>query len=91
MTKESTTIRPGDEIFLVICKDRHVDLVVTAHTTRESADAEIAAFMRAYPSIQPCEWFERDYGRSQGWLRYVDAGDNAPRAYIERSTLRGGV
>ena len=91
MTKDNTTIRPGDEIFLVICEDRHVDLMITAHTTLESANAEIDAFMRAYHSIQPCEWFERNYGRAQGWLRYVDAGDDAPRAYIEKSTLRGDV
>lgn len=80
-------IRPGDEIFLVICKDRHVDLMVTAHTTRESADAAIETFKANYGADY--RWAERDYGRASGWLRYVDGGGDGPCAYIERSTLRG--
>jgi len=80
---------PAKEIFLVICKDRHVDLMVTAHTTRESAEAAIEAFKAGYGTDY--QWIERDYGRASGWLRYVDGGDDGPRAYIERSTLHGGA
>jgi hypothetical protein len=79
-------IRPGDEIFLVICKDRHVDLMVSAHTTLESANAAIETFKADYS--KDYEWTERDYGRSAGWLRYVDGGEDGPKAYIERSKLR---
>ena len=86
-------IRVGGEIFLVICKDRHGDLMVSVHATRQSADDAITALMASYADYKidpPYQWTERAYGRARGWLRYVDTNRaDGPRAYIERTTLQG--
>jgi hypothetical protein len=87
-------IHVGGEIFLVICKDRHVDVMVSVHATRQSADGAIEAFMASYGERidPPYQWAERGYGRAQGWLRYVGAdNDEGPCAYIERGTLQGDI
>lgn len=93
MSKKTSATRAGDEIFLVICKDRHMDVRVSVHTTRQSADAAIEAFKTSYDDYKidpPYQWTEREYGRAQGWLRYVKTdSDEGPCAYIERATLQG--
>lgn len=85
------SINIGDEIYLVICNDRHVDVAVSVHTTRQSADAAIEAFKASYRSRKsPYEWVERDYGRARGWLHYVETdSEDGPSAYIQRAKLQG--
>lgn len=79
-------------IFIVVCKDRHVDDVITVHVTRESADSEIERFKSEYER-DGLEWHERDYGRKLGWVRYVDVDDtgDGPSARIQVSELRGSA
>lgn len=76
------------ELFVVICMDRHTDDVITVHATRASADAEIDRFKAEYER-DGVTWHEQDYGRDQGWVRYVDSHDEGPKARIELTEIRG--
>lgn len=74
------------QILIVVCRDRHVDNVITAHRTRAGADAAIEAFKLAYEDDK-LTWVERDYGRPK-WVRYVNTDhDDGPSAYIESGEL----
>lgn len=76
----------GQSLYIVICHDRHVNDQVTVHTTRQGADDQLAKFQAEYG--EDYAWTERTYGRSQGWVRYVDTGGgDGPSARIEETTL----
>lgn len=76
---------PGDRVFIVICHDRHCDDGITVHVSRDGADREIEKFKASYDRYG---WTERDYGRSQGWVRYVDSHDDGPRARIQEVEIK---
>lgn len=76
----------GQQVFLVVLYDRHSDTGISVHLTREGADDAIAEFQALYAD-RNYTWHERNYGAPQ-WVRYVDAGDDGPRAYIELSEVR---
>lgn len=70
------------KVFVVICHDRHTDDSITVHTTREGADTKIEEFRSLYSYVD-YQWTERNYGRSSGWVRYVDTHDGGPNARIQ--------
>lgn len=74
------------KLYIVFCHDRHVDPDITVYETREGADGAIEAFKDSYPD--GLEWKEQNYGRTAGWLRYVDCGDDGPTARIQETELR---
>lgn len=74
------------KVFVAICRDRHCDDAITVHATREGADRQIEEFMAIYDPIDH-QWTERDYGRSVGWVRYVESYDDGPRAHIREVDL----
>ena len=78
----------GAELFIAVCHDRHTDDVITVHSTRESADAAVAAFIAKYGDAYG-EWTEETYACRPPWVRSVASDDDdGPRARIERSVLR---
>jgi hypothetical protein len=72
-------------VFVVVREDRHVDTEISVHETLEGANLAIETFKARYDAADGLRysWLERTYGRDEGWLRYVDAGDDAPHARIE--------
>jgi hypothetical protein len=75
------------KVYVVICHDRHVNDMITVHSTREGADRQVEEFKALYADYGYV-WTERDYGRSVGWVRYVDSHDDGPKARIEETELR---
>jgi hypothetical protein len=75
----------GQILYVVVCYDRHSGDGISVHATREGADTAIAAFQATYDDST---WTERNYGRDQGWVRYVDTHDDGPRARIEETKLK---
>lgn len=73
------------KVFVAICCDRHCDDGITVHSTRAGADRQIEDFKASYVGSK---WNERAYGRSQGWVRYVESYDDGPRARIQEVELR---
>ncbi len=74
------------KVFVVVCHDRNCDDgIITAHSTREGADREVDDFKSIYTGH---EWTERDYGKSSGWVRYVDSYDDGPNARIQEMVLQ---
>ena len=74
------------KVFVVICKDRHCDDGITVHETRWGADQQIEKFKSNYSDMN-YTWTEREYGRSIGWVRYVESHDDGPRAHIREVDL----
>lgn len=74
----------GQQIFILVCRDRRSDTGISVHATREGADAALEEFKAIFDDL---EWRERTYGQPR-WCRYVDAHDDGPSAYIEISELR---
>lgn len=76
---------PGRQAFLVICKDRHVDLGLSIHLTRAGADAAVAAFQAHYGDDHA--WVEESWGAPK-WVRYVRSAEgDGPSAYVEISQI----
>jgi hypothetical protein len=83
----------SERIFIVIMRDRHSDIGIAVRRTRAGADAEIERFKAEYASDRdPYKWTEQTYGRKPGdpvgsWVRFVEAGDDRPSAYIQIGEL----
>lgn len=77
----------GQQIFIVILRDRHSDLGISVHLTRAGADAAVEQFKTIYDDIKPADWKEEAWGQPR-WCRYVHAHDEGPRAYIEIGEVR---
>lgn len=76
----------SDNVFLVVCEDRHTDPEISIHRSRDSADARIEEFKTGYGDRY--RWTEKDYGRSSGWLRCVESShDDGPSARIESKKI----
>lgn len=76
------------KLFVAFCHDRHIDPGITVHSTREGADHQIEEFKAFYDDMN-YEWTEEDYGRSDGWVRYVSSShDDGPNARIEEVELQ---
>ena len=75
----------GQILYVVVCHDRHSDDSISVHATREGADAAIADFQAEYDDSYT--WTEQTYGHDEGWVRYVDTGDEGPWARIEETEL----
>ena len=73
-------------VYVVVCCDRHTDNAITVHATRQGADEMIAEFQAEYDA-EIYKWTEQNYGRDQGWVRYVDTFDDGPSARIEETEL----
>lgn len=73
------------KVLVVICRDRHTDDGITVHETRWGADQQIEKFKASYTGLT---WTERDYGRSIGWVRYIESYDDGPRAHIREVDLQ---
>ena len=73
---------PGQQMFIVVCRDRHVDLGLSIHLTRAGADAAVAEFQSSYDDDHV--WTEKTLGEPK-WVRYVSSafGGDGPSAYIE--------
>lgn len=79
------------EIFIVLCFDRHIDEEISVHSTLAGAMAFVEKFKARYAegfADRGDTWRERDYGRTAGWLRYVESYDDGPHVRIERGTLQ---
>jgi hypothetical protein len=74
--------KTGQQIFILVLRDRHSDLGLSVHLTREGADAALERFKAIYDDIDPGTWKEETWGQPR-WCRYVHAHDEGPRAYIE--------
>lgn len=77
----------GQPIFIVVMRDRHTDLGLSVHRTREGADATIEEFKAIYDDLKPSDWKEETWGQPR-WCRYVRAHDEGPSAYIELGEVR---
>ena len=75
------------QIYILVCRDRHSDIGLTVHATREGANVALEEFKSIYANIRPDEWKEETYGRPR-WCRYVHAYDEGPSAYIEISEIK---
>lgn len=73
-----------DAVFILVCRDRHTDLGLSVHLTREGADTALEEFKAIYSNIDPGDWKEEPWGQPK-WCRYVHAYDDGPSAYIEIS------
>lgn len=75
-------------VYIVCCYDRHVGTVAAVHRTRQGADGAIEEFKKTY-NASAWTWTEEDYGRAQGWVRYVSSGGgDGPNAYIQETELK---
>lgn len=70
------------KIYVLVCRDRHTDLGISVHATRQGADVALEEFKAIYDNIKPDQWKEETYGQPR-WCRYVRAYDEGPSAYIE--------
>ena len=76
-------------LFVVAREDRHVDLEITVHSTRELADAAIEEFKSRYTADDDrYTWREV---KVRGWLRCVECFEDGPSARIEAKTLDGAA
>lgn len=74
----------GTQLFLVIRYDRHTDDEITAHATREGADAAVDEFKSRYAECG-YTWSERPVRK---WLRLAETdSDDGPRVHVEASEL----
>jgi len=74
------------KVFIVVCHDRHSGDAITVHATRAGADDRLEEFRSFFSAIDH-QWTERNYGRSQGWVRYVETHDDGPRVRIQEVEL----
>lgn len=75
------------KVFVVYWHDRHCDAAITVHATRQSADDGIETHKSLYDKDR-YRWTEHNYGREQGWVRYVSGGEEGPNGRIlEREVL----
>lgn len=74
------------KVYIVYCYDRHTDPTIAVHETLDGANAAIEEFKDSYPD--GLEWTEQNYGRTAGWLRYVDCGDDGQNARIQETELK---
>lgn len=77
-----TSENTGKQIFILVTRDKHSDLGLSVHATREGADAALERFKTIYDDLAPGDWKEEPWGRPR-WCRYVRAHDEGPTAYIE--------
>lgn len=81
-----TEARIGSFVYVVTLIDRHADDTISLHATRAGADAEIDRFIALYSKrfADPrAAYVWTEVPRHPGlWERYVDAGDDAPKAMI---------
>jgi hypothetical protein len=75
------------KLYIVYLYDRHSDPQISVHATRDGADAAIEEFKNSYTEAG-LEWVEQNYGRTAGWVRYVDCGDDGPNARIQEAELK---
>lgn len=75
------------QIYILVCRDRHSDIGLSVHVTREGADAALEAFKAIYDNFKPGDWKEEPWGQPR-WCRYVRVHDEGPNAYIEISKVR---
>lgn len=75
-------------VFVVYRNDRHVDPGISVHATRDGADRAIEEFKARFKS-DGYSWSEKNYGRADGWVRYVASDhDDGPNARIQKVELR---
>lgn len=79
--------RSPKQIYILVCRDRHSDIGLSVHATREGADAVLEEFKAIYDNIKADDWKEATYGQPR-WCRYVHTYDDGPRAYIEIGELK---
>ncbi len=73
----------SQEIFIVVWDDRHIDDVISVHTTLEGANARLEEHMADYDDDA---WEEPEV--TEPWVRYVATGlDDDPSGWIERGVL----
>lgn len=72
----------GQQIYILVLRDRHSDVGVSVHATRQGADAALEQFKAIYDNIGAGDWKEEAWGQPR-WCRYVHAHDDGPKAYIE--------
>lgn len=70
-------------LYIVIREDRHTDDEITAHETREGADAAVEKFKARYDG----ERWKKEHWRDPKVLCYFDAGDDGPKVRIEIAEL----
>jgi hypothetical protein len=75
------------QIYILVCRDRHSDLGLSVHATREGADAALEEFKAIFDNIDASSWKEETWGQPR-WCRYVRVHDEGPSAYIEISKVR---
>jgi hypothetical protein len=79
-------------VFVVVAQDRHTDDELTVCATRARADQRVEEIKASYAQSfakHGDTWTEREYGRSVGWVRYVDSHDDGPKIRIEEHKVVG--
>lgn len=100
MTIKGKGLQEGDALFVLVCRDRQVDDIITVHTTRASADESLDAFLDTYDgkynfAEDPHSTIDSVVAKNQinKWVRHVlDAhADDGPSATIFETKLRGAT